>query len=127
MLYDSRMRLAGVFGAVVLIVSAMSAESRPQIPSFRSETELVRITATVVNTRGDPVMDLPKDDFVLTDNGKPQDIALFAPDAATPVSVLVLLDASGSMDDTFPAIRDGLRTFVAGIRDDDQLGLIVVR
>lgn len=116
------MRLAVVLWALVLTVPVTGAQSPG--PLFRSGTELVRITATVANTRGEPVMDLGQAEFVLTDNGAPQEIALFAQDAATHVSVLMLLDASGSMDETFPSVRDGLKTFVTGIRDDDQLGLM---
>ncbi len=117
------MRLV-VFGAAVLTVSVSGAQSRPPGPSFRAETELVRITATVTNTLGEPVTDLRREDFTLADNGARQDIALFARDPATPVSVLVLLDISGSMELNFEAIRDGLRAFLAGIRDDDQIGLM---
>lgn len=69
-------------------------------------------------------MDLRKDEFVLLDNGVRQDIALFVQDPATPVSVLVLLDVSGSMDMNFAAVQAGLRGFVGEIRADDQLGLM---
>ena len=116
------MRLVVVLGAA-LVTAATSAQS-PQAPVFRAATELVRITATVTNTRGEPVMDIRKEEFVLLDNGARQDIALFAQDPATPVSVLVLLDASGSMETNFAAIQAGLRSFVAEIRADDQLGLM---
>lgn len=116
------MRLAVLLAAVVT-VSLTSAQA-PQPAVFRAETELVRITATVMDTRGEPVMDIRKEEFVLLDNGVRQEIALFAQDPATPVSVLVLLDISGSMEINFAAIQAGLRSFVAEIRSDDQLGLM---
>jgi Ca-activated chloride channel family protein len=63
---------------------------------FKSRVERVPV-ATVVRTRqGKPVTDLKRGDFQLFDNGQPRDITDFQSDA-TPVSMLLLVDLSGSM------------------------------
>src|SRR5271168_3636311 len=49
---------------------------------LRSETRLVQLSVIAVDKRGHAVENLKKEDFVLLDNGKPQDIALFSTDSA---------------------------------------------
>lgn len=106
-------------------IASAALTAHPQPQPFRAETELVTITATVVNALGAPVVDLPQSAFTIVDNDEPQQIALFAQDPATPVSVLVVVDVSGSMDVNFEGIRGGLDTFLGNLRDDDEVGLMV--
>ena len=91
----------GVFGAAALAVAALTLGAQQRLTTpYTAETELVRITATVSDADGKAVTDLQKDDFTITDDTEPQSIAFFAHDVDTPVSVVVVLDISGSMDDT---------------------------
>lgn len=86
----------GVTAAVALasawVAGAQTAGS-PQSPPadsskstasvvLRSETRLVQLSVIAVDKRGHAVENLKKEDFVLLDNGKPQDIALFSTDSA---------------------------------------------
>jgi Ca-activated chloride channel family protein len=116
--------VACALGAIALTLSpAVRAQHRPP-PAYGAETELVRVTATVTDADGAAVTDLEQADFAIAEDGAAQDIALFARDLDTPVSVVVLLDVSGSMDDTFEAVRRGLRAFVAASRPDDEIALM---
>ena len=45
--------------------------------TIRTESRLVQLTVVVQDGKGKPVTDLTKDDFSLTDGGKPQSIAVF--------------------------------------------------
>lgn len=47
-------------------------------PTFQSTTRLVQVNVVVHNRKGDPVADLNKEDFALTEKGKPQQIAVFS-------------------------------------------------
>lgn len=60
------------------------------------DVRLVRVLATVKDARGALVGSLGKDDFTLSDNGAPQEIALFERESAQPLSVSLLLDTSAS-------------------------------
>jgi VWFA-related protein len=52
---------------------------------LRSETRLVQLNVVVENRKGKAIEDLKKEDFVLLDNGKPQQIVMFEGEsAATP-------------------------------------------
>src|SRR5262245_64486243 len=47
---------------------------QPQPPVFRGGANVVRVDVTVTNGRGEPVSDLTKNDFFVTEDGAPQTI-----------------------------------------------------
>lgn len=59
------------------------ASSQPQNPvTLRSTTRLVQVSVVVHDKKGEPVADLKKEDFTITEKGKPQEIAFFGVQAA---------------------------------------------
>jgi len=69
---------------------------QPPAPSFRAETRLVVLHATVKNSGGHDVADLDVRAFSVYENGRRQPITLFRRDDI-PVSLGLLIDNSGSM------------------------------
>jgi len=63
---------------------------------IRVNVTLVRVLATVKNPAGELVGALNKDDFELFDNGVQQQIAVFERQTEQPLSVALMVDASGS-------------------------------
>lgn len=63
---------------------------------FRSNVRLVRLQVSVKDRAGGVIGGLNPEDFSITDNGAPQDIAVFERNTAQPLSVTVLVDTSGS-------------------------------
>jgi len=63
---------------------------------YRSGVDLVYVTTTVVDRDGRFVAGLTVDDFVVSDEGRPQKIVSFSA-AGVPVSLGIALDVSGSM------------------------------
>jgi Ca-activated chloride channel family protein len=87
--------------AVLLAVSVVVAADRQERPtgqgfSFRTGVELVNVTATVTDQSGRFVPGLTANDFVLYEDGKPQEITQFDSERV-PVSLGIALDTSGSM------------------------------
>ena len=79
------------------IVWSLQGVPAPQPPAtFRAETRLVVLHATVKNTRGVEVTDLDERAFRVYENGKRQTITLFRRDDI-PVSLGLVIDNSGSM------------------------------
>jgi Ca-activated chloride channel homolog len=66
-------------------------------PTIRVDVRLIRVFTSVRNTSGELVGNLTKDDFLLSDNGVPQQITLFERSTAQPLNVAVLLDISASV------------------------------
>jgi VWFA-related protein len=62
--------------ALVWASSTVSAQA-PRTPTFSSEVELVTVDAVVVDSRGQPVSGLTRDDFVVEAEGRAQEIATF--------------------------------------------------
>jgi Ca-activated chloride channel family protein len=63
---------------------------------IRVDVNLVRILATAKNQAGELVGALQKEDFEVYDNGARQEIAVFETQSDQPLSVALLVDASGS-------------------------------
>jgi len=63
---------------------------------IKVQVNLVRVLATVKNPAGQLVGALNKDDFEVLDNGVKQQIAVFERQTDQPLSVALLVDASGS-------------------------------
>jgi hypothetical protein len=54
-----------------------SSQTDQQIPVFRSATHLVQVNVVVHDSHGSPVDDLKKEDFSITEQGRPQQISFF--------------------------------------------------
>ncbi|HET9832818.1 MAG TPA: VWA domain-containing protein [Vicinamibacterales bacterium] len=84
-------RIVVLLTAVVALVAAQ--------PRFRADLDVVNVTVTVTDKGGRFVSGLQKDDFIVLEDGRPRDVVFFAGESA-PVSLGILLDASGSMTGT---------------------------
>lgn len=93
-----RVLATSIAGLAASTVLAAAAQERPtgQGFSFRTGVELVNVTATVTDQSGRFVPGLTAQDFVLYEDGKPQEITLFESERV-PVSLGIALDTSGSM------------------------------
>jgi VWFA-related protein len=65
---------------------------------FASRAELVVLSATAVDRKGRPVRDLRAEEFRVFEEGRPQKIRHFVGGPELPARVLLLVDASGSMN-----------------------------
>src|SRR5258707_3054194 len=58
--------------------AALSAETSSTVSSIRVITHLVQVNVIVNDKHGNPITGLTKDDFVLLDNKRPQEIQLLS-------------------------------------------------
>jgi Ca-activated chloride channel family protein len=82
---------------------------------FRTRTDLVSVYVTVTDKVGHLITDLKEEDFEVRDEGKPQKLTVFS-NAVQPITIVVMLDRSGSMEDNFPLVQAAAERFI------DQLG-----
>jgi Ca-activated chloride channel homolog len=106
-----------------LSAAAFTATLAAQSPSFRTETRLVVVHATVTNSRGEARMDLDQSAFTVFENGRRQSIALFRRDDI-PVSLGVLLDNSGSMKPIRARVEAAALAFVRASNHDDEVFVV---
>ena len=108
--------LVPTLGLVAAFCAVVAAQ---QQPPFRSGASTVAVYTTVTDSSGRLVPGLTKDDFEIYDNGKPQPITLFATETQ-PISVIVMLDRSGSMKDSFHLLMAGAEEFVRRLLPADK-------
>jgi len=80
-------------------LAALPASAPGQVLSFSARSDLVVCSATAVDGKGRPVTDLRREDFRVFDEGKLQPIAQFHSGRGLPARILLLVDASGSMNE----------------------------
>src|SRR5262245_631662 len=109
-------RLSGLaIGVVALVCVSVTAQE----PTFRGGNRTVAVYATVTGPDGRLVPDLPRDAFSILDNGRRQDLTLFANDVQ-PITVVMLLDRSGSMKPNFTIVQEAAERFVDVMLPSDR-------
>ena len=112
-------RTTGLSVAAVLAIAVAGAAQ----PTFRTETRLVVLHATVKNDRGDLVTDLDRSAFSVFENGRRQPITLFRRDDV-PVSLGLLIDNSGSMRTLRVRVEAAALAFVRASNPDDEVFVV---
>jgi Ca-activated chloride channel family protein len=117
-------------GRLLLLGFLLASVARPEGPFhgavLRSDSNLVLISATVVDNSDHFVSHLRKDDFQLYERGVGQRIASFAAEDI-PISAVVVFDASGSMAGSIPLAGQALREFLNTSNPADEFAIVTVR
>jgi Ca-activated chloride channel family protein len=104
--------------AVAQVALFASPSGQQQTP-FKSAVKTVAVYATVTDRDGRLVPDLTQDDFEIYDNGKPQPIAIFS-NEVQPITVVMMLDRSGSMKGNFRLVEKAGEAFVRSLLPGDK-------
>jgi VWFA-related protein len=93
---------------------------------FSTDVKVVNVLATVRDKQGKIVTDLAKDDFDLSEEGRPQIIRYFSRETDLPLTLGLLVDTSLSQREVLGEERDASRRFVEKVLrpDRDQTFLI---
>jgi len=109
-------RLAPVCALVLSCI--LISRGNAQQPTFKSGARTVAVYATV-ESKGRLVPDLKQEDFEVRDNGKPRPIAVFSSEVQ-PISVVMMLDRSGSMRGNFGIVQAAGEAFVRAMLPADK-------
>jgi hypothetical protein len=90
--------------AVMAVLIGAALQAQPPQPTFTAGNRTVAVYATVTDANGRLVPDLVRDQFQIDDNGKRQDLTLFA-NEIQPITVVMLLDRSTSMRANFELVE----------------------
>jgi Ca-activated chloride channel family protein len=110
--------------ALLFAIAALPVSAFAQRPSvIRVRTDLVNVFASVLDSNGQPVIDLKKSDFQLSENGVPQQIARFEAQTARPLDLALMIDTSGSEYADLKFEAQAADQFIAQVvRPGDSLG-----
>jgi Ca-activated chloride channel homolog len=104
--------------AAGLSAAALAAQ-QPQGPIFKAGTQVVSLFVTVADAQKRLVPDLAQGDFEVFDNEKPQAITYFD-NSIHPITVVVMLDTSGSMTLTIDLLKRAAEQFLIRLLPDDK-------
>jgi VWFA-related protein len=101
----------------------LSHATRQEKYTFKVQVRNVYVDVFVTRD-GKPVTDLERDNFVVLDNGIPQEIELIDVESV-PLSAMLALDVSGSVHGRKLAhLRAAAHAFVNGLDEEDEAGLL---
>ena len=110
-------------GALLALHPAVAGQEpsaqQPTQPTFKSGTRTVAVYATVNEDNGRLIPDLTRDDFEIREDGKVRPITLFA-NEVQPITIVVMLDKSGSMRAGYGLVRAGAEAFVRRLMAGDK-------
>ena len=109
----------GILLPVVCAVAALAVSIDGRQQTFKGGARTVAVYATVTDAEGRLVPDLSRDDFEVYDNGKPQPLTIFANDIQ-PITIVVMLDRSGSMRANFRRVEAAAEAFVKRLLPADK-------
>jgi Ca-activated chloride channel family protein len=105
--------------SAAFLLAALTAATLAAQEPFKGGTKTVAVYTTVTAMDGRLVTDLGRDVFAVDDNGKRQDITVFANDVQ-PITVVILLDRSGSLRAGFRLEEQAAERFVEAMSPADK-------
>ncbi|HET6973262.1 MAG TPA: VWA domain-containing protein [Pyrinomonadaceae bacterium] len=133
-----------IFLVVALALTAVFAQSKPgsqkqpalpqpsatpppeppeDIETLKTETDLVTVPIIATNRDGLYITDLSQEEFKISEDGVPQEVAFFGKVAA-PFHVVLMLDTSSSTKDHLRQIQNAAFTFVQQLQPVDRVKII---
>jgi Ca-activated chloride channel family protein len=94
---------------------------------FRAGVDLTTFAVTVTDRKGNVVNDLTKDDFEVIEDGKPQAVGYFAQgdgEAAPPMHLGLMVDASGSMQNDMKLAQSAAIKFLNMLPEAQDITLV---
>jgi Ca-activated chloride channel homolog len=105
----------------MLLVPVLAAQD----VTLHVDVKLVNIFVNVTDRNGAIVGGLSRDDFNVTEDGRPQQIAIFERQSELPLNVTLAIDTSGSVHKDMAEEADAAKRFAhALLRPQDQMSLL---
>jgi Ca-activated chloride channel family protein len=109
--------------ATFLGLSASGQTLKDKDEVLKVDTQLVEVPVVITDKTGRPLLNLKQNNFVVYEDGKPQDVLNFSTTAA-PFEVALLLDTSGSTRSELQLIQRAADNFISSLRPGDRVALI---
>ena len=101
--------------------ASRSSQSADQsVTTMSVQVKVVNVFATARDKHGKIINDLNKDDFTLTEDGRPQSIHYFARETDLPLTLGLLVDTSMSQRRVLGEERDASESFLAKMLREDK-------
>lgn len=102
---------------------APAAADQDETPTFRADTQLVLVHATVLDKNNKLITDIPESGFKVYENGVEQPIKLFRREDV-PVSMGIIIDNSGSMSQKRSSVAAAALALVKNSNPQDEVFIV---
>ena len=100
-------------------IAAANSTDQP-VTTMSVKVKVVNVLATVRDKHGKIVNSLTKDDFTLTEDGRPQSLKYFSRETDLPLTLGLLVDTSMSQRRVLSEERDASESFLAQVLREDK-------
>jgi hypothetical protein len=100
-----------------------ASEDQKEVETLKIETDLVTVPVIATDRNGLYIPDLLKNDFSISEDGVPQEIAFFAT-ISVPFNVVLMLDTSASTQEKLGLIQQAAVAFVEQLQNRDRVKVI---
>jgi VWFA-related protein len=104
--------------------STQDDQSQP-LSTFKTGVDVVQLFFNVKDKRGALIPNLPKNDFQLLEDGKPQNIRYFSVNSDLPLTLGILIDASGSQQNVLDMEKQVGGAFLTDIIREKDLAFVL--
>ncbi|MDX2150890.1 MAG: VWA domain-containing protein [Bryobacteraceae bacterium] len=118
-----RSKTAALLAGALLLGAPWQAASQDDQSTFRSDTRLVVLHASVLDNKGNLITTLRRDDFKVFENGVEQQVKVFRREDV-PVSMAMVIDNSGSMRDKRRKVEAAALGLVKASNRDDEVLIV---
>jgi Ca-activated chloride channel homolog len=119
-----RIVLAGTLVSIGAVAASLLAQDQRHPGTIQVQTNLVDILASVIDSHGQPVAGLAKDQFELSEEGAPQTIERFEAETNRPLDLALMVDASASTFKDLKFESDAAAHFIQQVvRPADRLAV----
>jgi Ca-activated chloride channel family protein len=114
--------VAFALASVGAVVVYAQAQGQPPL-TFGTSIDIINLTVTVTDAQSRLIPGLGKEAFSVYEDGVKQELALFNKDRL-PLTVVLLMDASASMDDKMVAAKSAAKRFVGTLVSEDRARIV---
>lgn len=125
----------GIVGLIFIFTfSALAQTPKPTPPPADDENEVIRVASrlvivpvSVTDASGQPVLNLKKEDFAVSEENKAQEVAQVSDAEKVPLEIALLFDISASTDSMFKFEQETAAQFLRDVmRPDDRATIFTV-
>jgi Ca-activated chloride channel family protein len=126
-----------IFGLILIFVfsvfaqtpkpTATPAQSGDDSDVIRVESRLVIVPVSVTDNSGQPVQNLKKEDFIVSEENKAQEVAQISDAEKVPLEIALLIDVSGSVNPLFEFEKKAAAQFLEStMRPGDHATIFLI-
>src|SRR5262249_20244510 len=114
-----------LLAGLVLCALPRTMASQGSQDTLKVNVDLVNVQFSVTDRHGRFIPGLKKEDFVLEEDGKRQEIVHFARENELPLTIAMLVDTSPSVRPVFEEEKDTAESFLQSILKPNDLALVI--